>query len=109
MRNIAIKRSVRLLLMRTLTRLWTNEAGKKIFNPFLFCCNLVSVEGGVRSKVGLGGEVRLREGTDYQLLSHLVTTDVSLVPGSPLTSLAATSVRLDDNFLQAGDVVFQVR
>ena len=108
MRNV-VKEVRQVNVMRKLSRLWTNEAGKKIINPFLFCCNLVSVEGGARSKVGLGVEVRLREGTDYQLLSHLVTTDVSLVPGSPLTSLAATSVRLDNNFLQAGDVVFQVR
>lgn len=95
--------------MRTFCRLWTNEAGQKIFNPFLFCCNLVSVEGGCQSKVGLGVEVRVREGPDYHLLSHLLTTDVSLLPGSPLKSLAATSVSLDNNFLQAGDVVFQVR
>ena len=96
-------------VMRTFSRLWTNEAGKKIFNPFLFCLNLVSVEGDCPSKVGLAVAVRLREGPDYQLLSHLLTTDVSLVPGSPLQSLAATSLSLDSNFLQAGDVVFQVR
>ena len=54
-------------------------------------------------------EVRVREGPDYHLLSHLLTTDVSLLPGSPLKSLAATSVSLDNNFLQVGDVVFQVR
>ena len=69
----------------------------------------MSVEGGCQSKVGLGVEVRVREGPDYHLLSHLLTTDVSLLPGSPLKSLAATSVSLDNNFLQVGDVVFQVR
>ena len=108
MRN-AVKEVSQVNLMKTFSRLWTNEAGKKIINPFLFCCNLVSVEGGCRSKVGLGVEVRLREGTDYEPLSHLVTSDVSLVPGSPLQSLAATSVSLNNNLLQAGDVVFQVR
>ena len=108
MRNV-VKEVSQVDIIRISSRLWTNEAGKKIFNPFLFCCNLVSVEGGCRSKVGLAVEVRVREGPDYQLLSHLLTTDVSLLPGSPLKSLAATSVSLDNNFLQAGDVVFQVR
>ena len=108
MRNV-VKEVSQVDIIRMSSRLWTSEAGKKIFNPFLFCCNLVSVEGGCQSKVGLAVEVRLREGTEYQLLSHLVTSDVSLVPGSPLQSLAATSVSLNNNFLQAGDVVFQVR
>ena len=75
MRN-SVKEVSQVDIIRISSRLWTNEAGKKIFNPFLFCCNLVSVEGGCRSKVGLAVEVRVREGPDYQLLSHLLTTDV---------------------------------
>ena len=98
-------------LLRTqyLTRFWTNQAGEKIFNPFLFCCNLLSVEGKGESKVGLGVEVSVREDGDYRLLSRLFS-NVSLLPGAPLKSVAASSVGLDHKLLQtAGDVVFQVR
>ena len=59
--------------------------------------------------MGLGVEVRLREATENPLLSHLLT-DVPLQPGAPLRSVAASSVTLDEKFLQvAGDVVFQVK
>ena len=96
-----------------LLRFWTNEKGERIFNPFLFCCNLVSVTGGSgrESRVGLRLEVSVQheDEEDDDLLTHL-DTEVSLVPGAPLRCVSATNTSLDrDQIRDSGDVVFKIR
>ena len=82
-------------------------------NPFLFCCNLVSVTGGSgrESRVGLRLEVSVHheDDEDDDLLSHQ-DTEVSLVPGAPLRCVSATNTSLDrDQNKVSGDVVFKIR
>ena len=92
-------------------RFWTSEKGERIVNPFLLCCNLVSVSGGSGSSVGLRLEVSLHreDDEDVGLLSHL-DTEVSLVPGAPLRCVAATNSSLDKHLIRdSGDVVFEIR
>ena len=94
-------------------RFWTNEKGERIFNPFLFCCNLVSVTGGSgrESRVGLRLEVSVQheDDEDDDLLAHL-DTEVSLVPGAPLRCVSATNTSLDrEQIRDSGDVVFKIR
>ena len=96
-----------------LLRFWTNEKGERIFNPFLFCCNLVSVTGGSgrESRVGLRLEVSVQheDEEDDDLLTHL-DTEVSLVPGAPLRCVSATNTSLDrEQIRDSGDVVFKIR
>ena len=93
-------------------RFWTSEKGEKILNPFLFCCNLVSVTGdpGEAAHVGVSFDLAvLHPGEAKHVLSHL-DTDVQLVQCDQLRCVAATNATLDQDHVQpSGDVVFQIR
>jgi len=111
-KNIKIKINDVTTTWNASLRFWTSEKGEKVLNPFLFCCNLVSVSGdpGEAAHVGVSFDLNvLHPSSGKHVLSHL-DTDVHLVLCDQLRCVAATNATLDQDHVQPnGDVVFQIR
>jgi len=92
-------------------RFWTNEEGKQISNPFLFCLNLLESKSSTSATVEVGYKFSVynRAVEQYDEGPEGVT-DVVLEKSDQIQSVGVENVSLEDNnYNHEGDILLQVR
>jgi len=92
-------------------RFWTNEQGEKIFNPFLFCLNLIESKSTSDDPVEVTYKFNMfnRALEKYDVGPEGVAS-VVLDGRDQIQSVGVENVALkDDNFNDDGDILLQIR
>ena len=92
-------------------RFWTNEQGEKVFNPFLFCINLLEIKSSsgdpveVTYKIGIYNRAEEEYGEGIEGVTAL-----ELERSDQIQSVGVENVMLkDENYTEYGDILLKVR